>query len=148
MINYVKTGHPKWKYRLVNDAHFEIYYIGPFTELYSESGKLLAILSRDHITIKAEYSWDGATWAPDFKRIIPATLVHDLGIQFQSVSEFVKYCANRKQVDRWLLEISARDKFTLRFLYYYATRIYSRFFSPFFREMHARKHQGLSIIIQ
>ena len=37
----------------------------------------LEISSAGRLTISAGYAWDGATWCPDLRSIIPASLVHD-----------------------------------------------------------------------
>jgi hypothetical protein len=148
MISYEKTNDPYWKYILIQDASFEISYTGPTVECYNKDGRLIAIFTRNNVAIKRGYEWDGATGGIDFSRALPATLVHDLGCQFQSVPKFVTHCANRKKVDSWFREIMIRDGFSLWRVYFYATRLYSSLIAPFARERHAKIHAGLSIVFQ
>ena len=54
--------------------------LDPLT-IKSGSGNVLVSLHDDKLTVYRHYHYDGATGAPDFKRVLLATAVHDALLQ-------------------------------------------------------------------
>lgn len=64
---------PRWKYQTTQKAKFETGFV--FGE--SISTKFIALNRLGTLTIKAGYSWDGATGVPDSSTVLVASLAHD-----------------------------------------------------------------------
>ena len=78
-----KANITGWKWRFLNSRIFHL----PFTHegepltIESHSGKLLVTLDGSELLIERHYHFDGATYAPDFRRVLPAAAVHDALLQ-------------------------------------------------------------------
>ena len=71
------------------------------------------------LRVSKGYSWDGCTFAPDFKSTYHASLIHDAMYQFKQP---------RKIADELFLEQMKRDNFFLSFFYYFSVRLFGSFF--------------------
>ncbi len=68
----VKYFRGAWKYRLSHPVNWE-------TGIESDGFKLrfCSITAGGRLSIHAGYSWDGASWFPDFRWILRGSCVHD-----------------------------------------------------------------------
>lgn len=72
-----------WKWRFIKGRIFDL----PFTHegepltIESHSGRTLVTLDGSELLIERHYHFDGATYAPDFKRVLPSAAVHDALLQ-------------------------------------------------------------------
>ena len=73
-----------------------------------------------HITIREGYSWNGCTFAPDFKSTIDASCVHDAFYQF--------HFAPRKVADKVFYDLLKQNKFMLAKIYYISVRLFGGLF--------------------
>lgn len=117
-IAYELTGHPKWKYKLVED---EITLTNIYGVDYED--KYIKLTTQGELTTKAGYAWDGATKAPDYKAE-RASLVHDALYQL-----FWKGKINqrqRKKADELFYKICRQDgvSWIRAKIYYYAVRVF------------------------
>jgi hypothetical protein len=127
-----RTDHPKWRYRLKAPYTFDVgrnprISSNECWECYGQSSKgprLLGTATSKRITIFAGYSWDGATGAPTFDRVLRGTIEHDFGCQMQASPGFRVYVADQPTVDWWLLWTASQDKFVFAPIYYAAVRAY------------------------
>lgn len=130
-----------WKYQLEKDFRFEIRHELPDRRVYLYSGeRRIGYASQEEdvatIYITREYAWDGATpkfsvldlfwigtpdgclWEGKPKLYYP-TLIHDFLLQFRRELNLT-----RKQCDDRFLEEMERVNFKLRYVYYWAVRIF------------------------
>ncbi len=91
---------------------------------YSEAWVTLA--TNGMLYIAAGYAWDGATGALDFKRVRPATLVHDALYQLMSYGALPNTPMNKLAADLEFKRIMREDRFKLRHSYYGGMRVGSR----------------------
>ena len=70
--------------------------------------------------IKKGYSWDGCTFAPDFKETYTASLIHDVLYQFNIV--------DREKADLVFYEILKQNGFRFAKIYYFAVRLFGGLF--------------------
>lgn len=91
------------------------------------------------ITIRKGFIWDGATLAPDFKTVIPGTIVHDA--LYERLCILSKYWnISREAVRRWadkvFNDINKEFNFwrPIKRIYYRAVRIFGRFVRLFSRK--------------
>jgi hypothetical protein len=122
------TSHPRWKYRLKAPYTFPVgRTVEGAWDLYGQSAygpKKLGMVQASKITVFPGYSWDGATGAPTWPRVLRATLEHDLGCQMQASPGFRVYIAEQREVDWWLFRTASADRFVFSPLYYAAVRLY------------------------
>lgn len=126
----VKAQFKAWPWKFQRQKAYNIPFdVGtkPMTIL-SSSGKPLVIARGFSVIIKRHYHFDGATWAPDFKKVLPSAALHDALLQLKDkypnrLNEEVIYQAFDRQ-----MEI---DGFKGRWLYSFFTR-------PFFRKIYKR----------
>lgn len=114
-----------WKWRFTKAQTFQM----PFTHdgdpltMQSDSGRTLVTLGGDKMIIQRHYHFDGATWAPDFKNVLPAAAVHDALLQLcdkypDQLTEDKAHAAFKSQM--------VRDNFKLNLLYNYAVTSWPR----------------------
>ena len=72
------------------------------------------------VTVKRGYSWDGCTFAPDFKETYTASLIHDVLYQFNIV--------DREKADLVFYEILKQNGFRFAKIYYFAVRLFGGLF--------------------
>ena len=78
-----KANITGWKWRFLRGRIFHL----PFTHkgepltIESHTGKVLVTLYGSELLIERHYHFDGATYAPDFRRVLPAAAIHDALLQ-------------------------------------------------------------------
>lgn len=109
----------KWKYRLLKDMVFPFEFLDNPLLIYSCKGKLLAKIENGELTIFKGFQWDGATFAPDLKCILRATVIHDLLCQ---LAELTYWPYTRKKGDIWFNRTMKADKVNIiiRLIYFNA----------------------------
>lgn len=104
----------KYKYTLSEDLTLNVYALKGI----EVNEKWLKV--RDCVAfIPKTYSWDGCTFAPDFKSTYHASLVHDVLYQYK---------INRKLADKVFYNILKEYDFKAAKLYYLGTRIFGNLF--------------------
>ena len=78
----------KWKWKFKRQKTFTLpFYLAVPSEnpltIYSRSGRVLVEAYEDKVKIKTHYHFDGATCAPDFKRVLMAAALHDVLLQLK-----------------------------------------------------------------
>ena len=101
-------------YILENDYH---YYSDRLKGIYLATEYVF--ICDGYITIKKVYSWNGCTFAPDFKATYHASLIHDAMYQFEQP---------RRIADLLFLEQMRKDNFCLSYFYYFSVRLFGSFF--------------------
>jgi hypothetical protein len=138
-FSYIRTGHPRWKYKLTEDLEFDIPQWVQGTILCLSEDKPIARFSGHSGIIYSGYAWDGCTWAPDFEKALRASVIHDIGCQFQCVGLFRDRVATRAEVDKWFQIKMQLSGFKLRWLYFPAVFIWGKITKPQF-------HPGISCV--
>ena len=82
--------------------------------------KLLASFRPHSLTVHPGYCWDGATCAPDFRRVMRATVIHDLLCQLDHCHDWPH---SRREADDHFYQVARADNFPLSGLYYAAVRL-------------------------
>lgn len=132
-----------WKYKLQKDFDFTVDHKIQSSKIWLRDGERVlgyAGYRKDtlsYIRVFEGYAWDGASpkfsvldlfWigTPDgclyegFPKLYRATLIHDSLLQFRN-----QLGLTRKQCDDRFLEEMKKNKFKLRWIYYWAVRIYA-----------------------
>ena len=122
----------RWKWRFKRKHVFFMPWdldasLDPLT-IKSGSGNVLVSLHDDKLTVYRHYHYDGATAAPDFKRVLLPAAVHDALLQ---LAEKYPGLVTREMADE-AFKVEMQDQgFLLWPLYYFAVssfprRIYNR----------------------
>lgn len=122
----VKSQFKAWKWKFRKGHTYALPFSIPGSDsltILSNSGNPLVIAKHDKLSIKRHYHFDGATWAPDFDRVLSASALHDALLQLSAkypakVSEEMAHKAFRAQM--------RRDGFLLWPLYYWAVSSFPR----------------------
>lgn len=103
-----------WKFTLNNDyISFE-----PLLKGIERDEEYLKV-SDCMVSIPKGYSWDGCTFAPDFKKTYFASCLHD---------SLYQYKVGRKLADKVFYSRMKREGFKLSKLYYLGTRLFGWIF--------------------
>ena len=76
MVNIIKTGHPKWSWKLNEQYSYRDDRFGGLNvnhEYFTICGNVMSI--------RAGYSYDGVTGFPDKKEWLRGALIHDVMLQ-------------------------------------------------------------------
>lgn len=124
----VKSNFKKWKWKFQRKHTYMLpFKIGPKTLMIkSNSGNPLVVAHGEMLTINRHYHFDGATWAPDFKRVLRAAALHDALLQLKD-----KYPG---KITETQAHAAFRDE--MRLSKFALWPVYSFFSSPFFREIY------------
>ena len=112
------------KYRYVLEKPLSFTLIGTdFGEhrFEDEKGHCWLYISKDTWLILSGYAWDGASMAPDFRKCLLGTLVHDVGYQFLHIPCFP---LTRIQVDKLFDAIMKHEGFWLSWIYSRAVMLF------------------------
>lgn len=124
----VKSQFKKWNWKFRrNHTYMLSFSVGTQTLLInSSSGNPMVVALEDRLTINRHYHFDGATWAPDFKRVLRAAALHDALLQLKD-----KYPG---KITEKQAHAAFRDEMQLsRFALW---PVYSFFTRPFFRKIY------------
>lgn len=124
----VKSQFKAWKWKFQRKHHFFLPFSIDATKdkpltINSSTGNVLVEAHDNHLTIKRYYHFDGATWAPDFKRVLYSSALHDALLQMSAkypskISEEMAHRAFKKQMKE--------DGFKLWPIYYFAVASFPR----------------------
>jgi hypothetical protein len=115
----------RWKYRLVADLvlRFPGKDFGCH-QLADEEGRIWLYLHGCEVTILEEYSWDGASLAPDWA--LMESCLHDALCQFLCVA---CYPLRKKECDALFYDAMKHNRFCLSGVYHGAVRIFGGIYS-------------------
>lgn len=121
----VKSQFKVWRWKFQrNHTYMLPFSVGDETLLINSSARNPLVVAKDErLTINRHYHFDGATWAPDFKRVLRAAGLHDALLQLKD-----KYPGKitEAQIHTAFRDEMRLSKFTL-------WPVYSFFTRPFFR---------------
>jgi hypothetical protein len=121
----VKSQFKKWKWKFTQDKTFVLpVSVGshPLTIL-SNSGNVLVHAQGVMLKIKRHYHFDGATCAPDFKRVIVPSAVHDAMLQ---LADKYPSIVSERMAHRAFKQSMKAHGFRLWPIYYYAVASWPR----------------------
>lgn len=120
-----KSNFRKWKWRFTRKHVCLLPFdLGPLSlTILSGTGNALVVGKGDKLTINKHYHFDGATCAPDFKKVLRAAALHDALLQLKQkypgkISERMAHQAFRREM--------RADGFRLWPIYSFFTRPFSR----------------------
>lgn len=120
-----KSNITGWKWRSSHSREFQLpfYHFGEPLILESNAGNVLVVVNGGTCLIERHYHFDGATWAPDFKDVLPATALHDALLQLHE--KYPDDLSEQDAHEAFLLQMQ-RDEFALANLYYWAVSSWPR----------------------
>ena len=117
MIKY--SDFTKYRYKLKESITYQ-------TDIFDAriETKYISLHTDGLLIVKTGYAWDGATFCPDFKSIMRASLVHDCLCQMINVGLLGKWC--QQKADKILKVICIEDGMNtwLANLVYGCVRVY------------------------
>lgn len=118
--NYVKTSHPKWKYKTTDD--FVIWvdmFIKDSVSFQTDSGYVIGEWRGNILTIFAGYMFDGASYWPDHELGMRGWIWHDFGYQVAQILE-------RWEWDKGMFDIHGYDGYKLKGIVHAGVRLGGR----------------------
>jgi len=121
----VKSQFKAWKWKFQRQHIFELPFSvgGLQLSILSGSGNPLVIAYKTELKIRRHYHFDGATWAPDFKRVLYASALHDALLQL--AEKYPEDITEAMAHEAFKVEMKARG-FKLWPIYYYAVSSWPR----------------------
>lgn len=122
-----KNPDSKYPYTLVRDWPLKLAKDCGHHDFRDAAGRVWLEFRGTIAIVKEGYSWNGASCAPDFESVIPASAAHDAFCQFLNTPCFP---LTKAEVDRAFLDLMPRG-FVFRHVYWAAVRafggVYARF---------------------
>lgn len=120
--HYEPTPASQWWFRLRRNITVDLNLpLHGSVSFRDSSCREWARLDDDALTIRAGYSWDGATCAPNFKVVMLPSLIHDVLYQFLQ-TDAMRDRIDRKTADLLFYHAMKAQGFILRGPYYHAVR--------------------------
>lgn len=117
-VSYTRAR--KWDYVLTSDLPVITPWELGNHDFRDEFGNVWLQTRGKLLVVKKGYAWDGASCAPDFADVLPASCAHDALIQFRDV---VCFPLSKAQIDKVFRDLMPR-RFLARWIYWGAVRAF------------------------
>jgi hypothetical protein len=128
---YQENDFPgRFRYTVTRPVHFLLAELKDDYDIKSLKGNVLAIVRDQLLSILPGYSFDGATSAPDIKRLMRGVVLHDILCQ---LCECPGWPMTRFAADKAFYRVAREDAPLIATVYYAGIRIgghLHRFFNP------------------